>query len=273
MAAAFLGMLLLVVLVPAYAQTTDAVRVITNIAEASWRSGDLPGATTSNEVTLEIDDTPVTIGTFVPSPTGGVQYPLSPSLCGGAPIDMSFMTGGSAGTGPVALDATNEIRIGQTLFFSIDARRANRDSSSIDSIEVVISAQSGDEERLTIFETGENTGEFVGAVPTTLVPPAPVQGDCVLSLRSGDDITISYPGPTGNPIVSTIVAAISNPFSYVFDSQDGNLVTGARVTIIDTATGQRDRLRRRWRDALALDGCQRQRHSPRRWQHLPAGAR
>ncbi len=237
-AVAFLGLLLLFVLVPAYAQTADGVRVITNIAEASWRSGDLPGATTSNEVTLEIDDTPVTIGTFVPSPTGGVQYPLSPSLCGGTPIDMSFMTGGAANTAPIALDATNEIRIGQTLFFSINTRRANRDPSAIDSIEVVISTQSGDEERLTIFETGENTGEFVGAVPTTSIPPAPGQGDCVLSLRSGDDITISYPGPTGNPIVSTIVAAISNPFGYVFDSQDGNLVNGARVTIIDAATGQ-----------------------------------
>ncbi|MBX7495782.1 hypothetical protein K3172_07920 [Qipengyuania sp. 6B39] len=230
MAAALLGVLLLLVVSPASAQT------ITNTASAQWRVGDLPGDTDSNEVVIEVVDDPVIIDTFLPTPGTDVSFPYTPTLCGNQPLAI----GGGNGTGPSPLGVTptDTVRIGDILVFRVTARAANRDPSSIDSIVTTLTTPSGDEETVTIFETGDNTGEFVGAIRTAPIPPQPVAGDCLLSVHPDEDINVEYRRPDGVPIVVAVVGVLADPYGFVFDSQTGQPVTGARVTLVDAATGQ-----------------------------------
>ena len=64
---------------------------------------------------------------------------------------------------------TSTITPGQTVLFEITALAANIDRNAEDRLSVTITTSTGDEETLTIFETGPNTGVFVAAllfVPT-----------------------------------------------------------------------------------------------------------
>lgn len=229
LAAAFLAMLLLVV-APAHGQT------ITNTARASWTEGGVLRATSSNTVSISVARIPITLETFHPVAGGTTSLSVTPSLCGGAPLPLP----GGAGSGAVAMPVapTHEVRVGETLIVRFDAAYANRDPSAIDQVVAVLTTPRGDREALTVFETGVNTGIFTGAIPTRRIPPDPVQSDCVLSVENGDKITVAI-GHTDTtpPVTTTLVSVLADPFGYVFDSEDGTLVSGARVSLVDAATG------------------------------------
>ena len=230
LAAALLATLLLFVVFPAQAQT------ITNVAGAQWRVGGQEQTTISNEVSFDVVDPGVRIETFHPGPGSSTVLPINTPLCGGSPLPIPGGAG-SAANG-IAVDPADVVRAGELLVFRITAPLANQDPAAIDSIEVTLTTNSGDEERLTVYESGENTGEFVGAIPTVVIPPQPVLGDCALSVQSGEQITIEYRRPDGTPIVEAAVAVLADPFGFVFDSQTGVPVSGARVSLVNAATGQ-----------------------------------
>ncbi|MDG6079703.1 hypothetical protein E3U23_10935 [Erythrobacter litoralis] len=228
----------LLAVVPAEAQSPAAERTIVNTAEAAWRSSEGAGRATSNTIRLPIANDVTSIGSYIASPNGGVRYSITQPRCGAAPIDISAAALQSAAPTQTALVESTKVRIGDTLFFRVHDRSANRDPNAIDSIEVIVAAPSGDEERLTIFETGENTGDFVGGIRTSNASNAPVAGDCTLDLEIGNDITVSYLRQDGQPRLSARVSAFVRPSGFVFDSRDGMLVNGAQVTLIDETTGR-----------------------------------
>ena len=231
-AAKLTGVVLLVANVPAAAQT------ITNVAEASWRSEAISASAISNEVVVEVTDEVISIDTFRPTPAPVVAFPYTPTICGNQPLDVVSVTSANAGSAALGVEPTKSLRVGDTLVFRITSRSANRDPSEIESIVVTLTTPSGDEETVTIWETGEDTGEFVGAIRTTRAPPEPVQGDCVLSVHAEEDISVEYRRHDGTPIVVAVVALLADPYGFVFDSQTGLPVNGAIVTLIDVATGQ-----------------------------------
>lgn len=229
LSAAFLAMLL-VGLAPAHGQT------ITNTARASWTDGGALRGTSSNTVSISVERVPVTLETFHPVTGGTATLPVTPALCGGAPLPLPGGIGSGTVTMPVS--PTHELRVGETLVLRFDAAYANRNAAAIDQVVAVLTTPRGDREALTVFETGVNTGVFTGAIPTRRIPPDLIQNDCVLSVENGDQITVAIGhSDTAPPVSTTLVSVLADPFGYVFDSEDGTLVSGARVSLVDAATG------------------------------------
>ncbi|KEO91141.1 hypothetical protein EH31_00320 [Erythrobacter longus] len=232
----------------AFAQTNtndaEVIRTITNTAEASWQFEGRQRETVSNTVEFDVTLPPPAIRAFRSTPQGNVDLSFRAPLCaasgqtpasggGGAPpstIELSPQEG--------MVEVTSTIRPGQTLLFEITALAANVDRNAEDRLSVTITTSTGDEETLTIFETGPNTGVFVGQIGTARIPPLPAAGDCQLSINDGANISIEARLPNETSVlVETRVEVLADPFGVVFDSETGEPVSGARVSLVDAVTG------------------------------------
>lgn len=228
--AAALSAALLTIPGPGHAQ------FIVNTARAAWVQGGEARSATSNTVETVVEQVPLRIELFHPA-LGGSAMALQTPLCGGAPV--ALIPGSARDSVSLPSAPTSAIRVGEILLFEIVAPLANRDPAAVDSVTVTITGTSGDREKLTIYETGTDTGRFAGAIRTASVPPSAVRGDCRLSVRSGDRVEVGLDGVgTGGAVVSKIVNVLADPFGLVFDSVDGTPVSGARVTLVDADTGQ-----------------------------------
>lgn len=210
-------------------------QTITNIAEARWNSGGQSKAVQSNEVSFEVAANPAIIETFRLSPGGPTTVDFTPSLCGNPRSPLAL--GGNSNPS-LSLNLSRGFSTGEMLVFEIIAAPANINPGAVDVLEAVLTNTSGDREGLEIFETGKNTGLFVGAIRIVTIPPAAVPGDCQLSSAQGDVVTIEARrmGHT-TAIAATTVDILVDPYGLVFDSEDGTPVSGATVTLIDNATG------------------------------------
>lgn len=235
LAAALIAVLLPFVMPWGVAHAQEDARTITNVAQANWTFAGTQFDTESNEIVINVDATPPRITAYRPSTTPSTQFVFQNPICSSS---QSAQAGGSNGTTSTGVVQTNFVNAGQTLLFEVNAQAANVDPNAIDQLEAVISTSSGDREELTIFESGPNTGIFIGQINTLRMPPAPVQGDCQLSLADGNmiDIAVTQPGQN-TVIISTEVEVLADPFGVVFDSETGEPVDGATVTLIDVATG------------------------------------
>lgn len=209
---------------------------ITNIAQAYWNQAGKAYAAVSNPVAFDVVQKPVTIDTFVITPAGGQSMSFVPSMCGGAMLPVGNTVDASIASASAVL--ANSLHIGDSFFFRVVDTASNKNVNAVDSINARLVTSSGDRESVTIFETGPNTGVFVGAVPTSAIPPSPVQGDCHLSVAVNDTISITVQGTdTVSPIASATLNVLVDPFGLVFDSEDGVPVNGARVSLVDAVTG------------------------------------
>ncbi|WP_299192099.1 hypothetical protein [uncultured Erythrobacter sp.] len=223
---------------------TEVIGTISNTAEATYTFVGRPVRTPSNTVTLDVTSPPPSIRTFRPASTGGVDLDFRAPICA-ASGQSGQGTGGTGNTSielaPLndAVEQSQIVRAGQVLVFEVTALAANLDPNAADSLEITLTTSTGDRETETIFETGPNTGVFVGQIDTIRMPPSVAQGDCRLSIVDGADITVTatLPGDT-TVIVETLVDVLADPFGVVFDSETGQPVDGAVVTLIDVATGQ-----------------------------------
>ncbi|WP_258319866.1 hypothetical protein [Qipengyuania flava] len=229
------------------AQTVD------NIAQASWTFDGKEYSGVSNLVSLEIDRTDPIITVYRPTPGPGTGIAYRPPLCGpdsdplaGALAQAPASQTGAAQTGldpsrivTAVVENADKVAPGGSIVFEVIVHPANVDPEAIDRLDVTIRSSAGDREKLTIFETGENTGTFVGQIVTHRTPPAPTELDCRLGVIDGGTIDIEV-SPPGSPriIISANVNVLADPFGVVFDSETGEEVDGARVTLVDAVTGQ-----------------------------------
>jgi len=212
-------------------------QAIFNTAQAEWIDPTGQRFTSSNTIELQVVPLPPTIVTLAPSPNSGSVVTFPTPLCGnqGGP----GAGGGGGSTISAAVSPSNQIRVGQDLYFQTSVAAANLDPNDVDSVKAIITTNSGDREEITIFESGPDTGVFVGHIPTAAIPPAPVQGDCILGLADGNTIDIAITRPGQNDVViSAEVDVLVDPFGVVFDSETGEPVTGATVSLVDAVTGQ-----------------------------------
>lgn len=217
---------------------------VTNVATARWSVGDSEDSVLSNKVTFAVSPRTARLVTYVPLPGGDERANLQASYCSASAQGQSPATGAPAASVP--LHATTRLRIGQRLVLRVDAGRSNTDPDSIDSLELHLTTPDGDEEMIIARESAPNSGVFFGAIETTPLPPALRTGDCRLSLWDGDVIAIATNG--GNvPVLTGEVDVLADPFGLVFSSRDGAPVSGARVTLVDDATGSPA-------DVFAFDG-------------------
>ncbi len=228
--AAALSAALLTIPGPGNAQT------LTNTARATWVQGGATRSVVSNTVATTVDPMPMTIDLLHPD-LSAPRMTMTPSLCGGTALNL--VPGGGSGGISLPASVANAVNVGEIMVVQVGAPLANRNAGAVDSLVVKIRASSGDSEELTVFETGPNTGQFAGAIRTASLPAPGISGDCRLSTKAGDTIQASVVGPNpGEILASRVVNVLADPFGLVFDSVDGTPVSGARVTILDSATGQ-----------------------------------
>ena len=232
-----LAAIVLAVWVLALAQGA-AAQTITNTARVNWTAAGQTNQSVSNTVNFEVAPQPPTIDTFVASPSGTETLSYLPALCGNTPIATNGATAKDFVTASTVLSTS--LHIGDTFYFRVTAPAANRDPSKVDSLSTVLTTSGGDRETITIFETGPNTGVFVGAVPTSAIPPQPKQGDCRLAIAPEQTISVTVlkdNSGSDTPLVSTNLHVLADPFGFVYDSEDGTPVNGATVIIVAASTG------------------------------------
>lgn len=146
----------------------------------------------------------------------------------------NYLNTGSITT-PSGINFINEttVKSGDPLFIKIFDLNQIKNPSVIEKINVTVTNQSGDKETIVLTETAPSSGVFIGYVQT--IRSAVVQNDCQLSVSSNDKITVTY---SSSGISSTVSASVLvDPLGKVFDSNSGELINNARVTLIDTDTG------------------------------------
>ena len=226
-------------------------QTINNIAEAKWIFAGDNYDITSNLVSIEVDRSEPVITIYRPTPGPGTGITYRSPRCGtGQPSQAR--TGSPNGSQPedtasasdggqisAIVEPSDKVSPGGSVVFEILVPIANVDPAAIDSLDVSITSSSGDSERLTIFETGEDTGRFIGQIATHHLPPSPTHFDCRLGVQSGGTIEIGISPHDGTVVIATaIVDVLADPFGVVFDSETGEEISGARVTLVDAITGQ-----------------------------------
>lgn len=237
-----------------HAQTGDSasVRTVTNVAEATWEADGWRARVASNPVRFNVSTlppAPPSIRVFRRSPGSGAELVYRPPQCGtvtgpAALLRANATASHSPGGAPTSALAsasvtpTDRLRGGEPLFFEITLAAANRDRTAIDSLIVVLTTPEGDHETMTVFETTPDSGVFAGVIDTLRIPPPMKQEDCRLSVGENSRITVAARRPGSETImVSAEVNVLIDPFGVVFDSETGTPVDGARVSLVDAASG------------------------------------
>jgi uncharacterized repeat protein (TIGR01451 family) len=219
--------------------------LITNIAQAEWDVAGRRMQKPSNRIDIQVVPPPnappeITIYHF-DNPPGAEQVPIPGTMCRGSsgniPVQLHGVFAGTS-TSPASIAPTDKIRAGEPLIVSILAPNKNINPLVADSFDIVLTTAAGDRETINIVETGANSSRFVGMINTAAIPPAPVQGDCILSVNPGDMLDVAIDDIRGNPVGSVEIGILIDPFGEIFDSGDGAPVSGTRVTLIDISTGQ-----------------------------------
>jgi hypothetical protein len=125
----------------AWAQT------ITNTAAATWLDRGNSFTTVSNTVAIALKVQPVTVETFKLLDDGEQALTFTPAECGGEQI---VFPAGSVSTSVSSLERTNQVHIGDVLFFCFTAPSANLDPAQIDTISAVLTTTAGDREAISI---------------------------------------------------------------------------------------------------------------------------
>jgi uncharacterized repeat protein (TIGR01451 family) len=235
---------------PAFAQTAPAAPVspqpvITNTALAEWDSGTNRLSRPSNTVAFTVQNVPPpapTLGLYhFSGAPGATTTNLPNTMCigsdGATPIVLDGAFSGLS-TSPASLMLASTIRAGEPLVVQVDAPAKNANSAAVEQFEVTIVAANNERERIILTETSANSGRFVGVIKTRAAPPAPVPGDCVLSVTPGTELNVEIDDvSSGTPVGSVSVDVLIDPFGLAFDSASGTPVDGTRVSIVNANTG------------------------------------
>ena len=221
-------------------------QVITNVATADWSSPTGTRTVRSNPVDIAVAASPPTTNVIyrIDSPGAGTLSRIDGSGCTsgnaiGGLASGSDTGGTSAGPTQVSLNQNGDFTAGQPIAFGINSPADNRDPTVRDSFDVTVRTGNGDLETVRLREDGVNSGFFVGYIATMRIPPPMVQGDCRLSVDPGHAMDVNlYRIGSSTPVARASISFLVDPFGIVFDSGDGVPVRGARVTLINVATGQ-----------------------------------
>lgn len=205
---------------PLYASTTVTVvlRTPSTIEFLSYAPA-LSGAPL-----VDVAATAYRTGSDPAAPFANLPAPLS--LGSATPIDLSK---------PVPLVAATIFHGGEPVFIRLTDLDQNLDRTAKETVLVTLGdPTTGDMETLRLTETGPDTGIFVGYVPSAPAASAPYSG--TLGVQQGSQIKGNYTDiADGSDSSSSRI--LVDPLGVVFNSQTGEPVNGATVTIIDMATG------------------------------------
>lgn len=242
----------LLALVPASARgATPPNTAITNTATLVYNVGGVAVSTTgaatvmtaaaSSSVALPSSISFLSALPASTSPTSGAtSLPVQPTVCtpaSGAATTLAPPTQPGAGLLPVPgshlLATATAYNRRDVAFIQVVDASANLDGDVADTITVAIAAAGGDRETLRLSETGPSTGVFLGYIP--LSAGAVQAGNCSLQAGTNERLTATYVQPGSSAVANSNV--LVDPLGLVFDAATGQPVNGARVTLIDIATG------------------------------------
>ncbi|GFE57586.1 OmpA family protein [Geobacter sp. AOG1] len=156
-----------------------------------------------------------------------VNLPAPVPVGSATPIDLSK---------PVPLATATVFHSGEPVFVRLTDLDQNLDRTARETVLVTLNdPMTGDVEVLRLTETDPDTGVFVGYIPSTSTASPPYSG--ALSVHQGSQIKGSYTD-TVDGTDSSASGILVDPLGVVFNSQTGEPVNGATVTIIDVGTGR-----------------------------------
>src|SRR4051812_33851076 len=222
------------------------VRTVSNVADIQWEAEGRTYSAQSNKVDIVVDETarrPFSIAAYrFAGSSDAVRLPLSAPMCAGSagPVPVELARGWQElALNPASALAVTEVRAGEPLIFALTYSAGNVDRNAIDHVSGLILTKSGDRELLTVAETGPDTGIFAGFIQTNAAPPPFTQGDCRLTVATGDTILVeSLKSGTQTPVVVAEFDVLVDPYGTAFDSVSGEPVSGTTVTLLDADTGQ-----------------------------------
>jgi len=225
------------------AQVTAPGTVVRNAGTVAYELGSGAVRTTvSNEVRLAVEPLPsraaITLARYdaASSSSNTVGQTQCRSASGFFPLLLPSPQGQDAldPAQPIPLQDTRVAHAGDPLFVRVVDFDRNRDGNVIETVDVRVAvAATGDAEVLRLSETGANTGTFVGYIGTTA---STASADCALQVERNAVLAATYVDP-GDDTDAAQADALVDPFGLVFDSQTGTAINGARVRLIDVATG------------------------------------
>lgn len=229
----------------AQAAGPQGARTISNVATIEWDGGERRLTLASNRVDLTVEpiEQPLSLTAYRFADNSASElFAVSAPLCAtprGEQAAVLAPAWAAQSLSPATALAISEIRPGEPFIFRVTSPANNFDPRAIDTIEVAIEAASGDRELLTVYETGFDTGQFSGFLQSSRSPPPGEERDCRLAVEAGDVIAISALAPDHRTATAHAeLRVLADPFGYVFDSADGTVLSGVRVTLVNAATGQ-----------------------------------
>ena len=122
----------------------------------------------------------------------------------------------------------------EVLFVRLTDPDQDLDPAVRDTVPVTVSVPSTHQSVvLRLAETGINTGVFAGYVPSSPT----VGGGCSLKAGANTLVQVAYTDAADSSDKSSATALV-NPFDVVFDSTSGKRLDGAKLTLVDAATGK-----------------------------------
>lgn len=234
-------------LAPARAGGAAAPRshTVSNVATIEWEVAGERLSLASNRVDIVVGENVVPLSLTVyrfAGPAGQQSLAVAAPRCA-TPAGPVAATLGAAwqseALAPASLIETSGINPGEPLLFMIEDPASNRDPARVETVEAAVRTDSGDREVLTIFETGPDTGRFAAFLQTVRSPPPGTPGDCRLGVEPGERIHVESLGADHKAAsASADLDVLADPVGYVFDSLDGHVIDGARVTLLDADTGR-----------------------------------
>ncbi len=174
---------------------------------------------------------PVNVQPAAYSPDGGSSFhPLGEIYPAGStqPIDLSQ---------PVPLVPADQFHQGEPIFIGIQDPDHDLDAGQAESIWALVTVPAtGDQEMILMQETGPDTGFFMGYIQSSGQLPAAAH-DGILEVVEDCRIEALYTD-SFMPADTSSDSALVDPLGLVFDSANGNPVSGASVTLVNATTGQ-----------------------------------
>ncbi|MDZ7686197.1 MAG: hypothetical protein U5O39_15305 [Gammaproteobacteria bacterium] len=164
----------------------------------------------------------------------GIGVEIEPAACEASTASPSRALDGGFRDNPtdglVMVDGVDAYAIGDAIYIRVDDPDENIDPESKEAVSVVVSSSAtSDEETVMLFESGTDSGVFVGFVFST--SQQSTRGDCVVSVASRSEVAATYLDPDDQSDTNRAVAPIS-PVGIVFNEETGEPVDGVILTLV-----------------------------------------
>jgi hypothetical protein len=126
----------------------------------------------------------------------------APITSGGRTVDLS---------GPIPLIPATTYLAGELMFVRVTDTGQNLDSTEIDTVNITITADNGDEITMRLYESGPDTGEFFAYLPST--DEATPTNDPRITADGNTSLTATYVDVFDSTDV-TVDTAILNPLCH-----------------------------------------------------------